>query len=64
MYYRYQTKENMMNKEKQEQLAKALGYLLGAAIGMSVRVSLAVGIVYVSLLLLEWIGFISTGVLL
>lgn len=53
-----------MNNEKQEQLSKALGYFLGAAFGISLRISLLVLGVYASLLVLEWLGFISTGVLL
>lgn len=53
-----------MNNDKAEQLAKAMGYFLGTLVGISIRISLLVLGVYASLLVLEWLGFISTGVLL
>lgn len=53
-----------MSEDKQELLAKAMGYLLGAIVGISLRISLLVLGVYASLLVLEWLGFISTEVLL
>jgi len=53
-----------MNNDKSEQLAKAIGYFSGTVVGILLRISLLVLGVYASLLILEWLGFISTGVLL